>query len=291
MVYRGRLFARLAGQPWVESKLVMDVARQGRRKATAAAILAILALLGIACASRVGAQGALAVAAPRLMLVTEEFEPFNYIEQGKLTGYSVELARTLVERAGIAYSIAAYPWARAYRMAQQLPNVLIFSLARTPEREKQFQWIAPLARRQVYLYQLSKRNDIAVRSLADLPRYSTSVNRDDIAHTQLAAMGLAQKGRLDLTNNALSGMNKLLVGRVDLIVGNPFSIRSLCASAGVPETAVKRTILLSDDSDYYVAASLDTPAATVERLREQYRQLRGTSYLHQLAARYHVTLR
>ena len=268
----------------MENNRVMDAARQGRRKTTAAAILALLCL---ACLGGAGAQGA--SAAPRLMLVTEEFEPFNYIEHGKLTGYSVEVARALVERAGIAYSIAAYPWARAYRMAQQLPNVLIFSLARTPAREKQFQWIAPLARRQVYLYQLSRRHDVQVGSLDDLPRYITAVNRDDIAHAQLAEMGLAK--RLDLTNNALSGLNKLLVGRVDLIVGNPHSIRSLCASAGVPENIVKRAILLSDDSDYYLAASLDTPAATVERLREQYRQLRGSSFLHQLAARYHVTLR
>ena len=104
-------------------------------------------------------------------------------------------------------------------------------------------------------------------------------------------MGLAQTGRQDLTSNVLSGMNKLLVGRVDLIVGNPHSIPSLCASAGVPENIVKRTILLSGTADYYVAASLDMPAATVERLREQYRQLRGTGYLHQLAARYHVALR
>ncbi|MGK5026025.1 substrate-binding periplasmic protein [Janthinobacterium sp. RB2R34] len=273
----------------MESNLVMDSVEQGRRKVTAAA--AILALLGLVWMGGAGAQGEPAAAAPRLMLVTEEFEPFNYLEQGKLTGYSVEVARALVERAGIAYSIAAYPWARAYSMAQQLPNVLIFSLARTPAREKQFQWIAPLARRQVYLYQLSKRNDIEVRSLADLPHYITSVNRDDIAHTQLAAMGLAQQGRLDLSNNALSGMNKLLAGRVDLIVGNPHSIRGLCASAGVPESAVRRTILLSDDSDYYVAASLGTPAATVERLREQYRVLRGSPFLHQLAARYHVALR
>lgn len=270
----------------MESNLVIDAVKQGRRRCTAAAILALLGLAGI---GRAGAQAA--PSAPSLMMVTEEFKPFNYIEQGKLTGYSVEVARALVERSGITYSLAAYPWARAYRMAQQLPNVLIFSLARTPAREKQFQWIAPLARRQVYLYQLSKRNDIEVRSLNDLARYITSVNRDDIAHTQLAQMGLAQKGRLDLTNNALSGLNKLLVGRVDLIVGNPHSIGALCASAGVSESVVRRAILLSDDSDYYVAASLGTPGATVERLREQYRQLRGTSYLHQLAARYHVTLR
>ena len=272
----------------MENAQVMDKVMLARRRINVAAVLA---LLGLACAGRSAAQMAPSAEMPRLMLVTEEFEPFNYIEQGKLTGYSVEVARALVGRAGLAYSMSAYPWARAYRMAQQLPNVLIFSLARTPAREKQFQWIAPLARRQVYLYQLSRRSDITLRSLDDLPRYITSVNRDDIAHTQLAALGLAQKGRLDLTNNALSGMNKLLVGRVDLIVGNPHSIRSLCASAGVPESVVKRTILLSDDSDYYVAASLGTPLATVERLREQYRQLRGTPLLHQLAARYHVTLR
>lgn len=229
------------------------------------------------------------LARAKLSVVTEEFEPFNFFEQGKLTGYSVELVRELLGRGGHDYAMASYPWARAYRMAQQLPNVLIFSMARTAEREKQFQWIAPLARRQVYLYQLSKRNDINVRTLADLARYRTAVNRDDVAQTQLTALGLARAGRLDLANSELSSMRKLLVGRVDLIAGNPFSIRGLCAKAGVPESALKRTILLSDDSDYYLAASLATPAATVEALRGQYQQLRGTPFLRELGARYQVT--
>src|ERR1700761_8052778 len=87
-----------------------------------------------------------------LTAVTEEFRPMNYTENGELRGYTVDIVRELLARANIGYSLASYPWARTYQMAQRQPDVLIFSIVRTPEREKQFRWIAPVAKRRVYIY-------------------------------------------------------------------------------------------------------------------------------------------
>src|SRR5471032_1633043 len=128
--------------------------------------------------------------AEHMTAVTEEFRPLNYTENGVVRGYTTDIARELLARAHIGYRLASYPWARAYQMAQRQPDVLIFSIVRTPEREKLFRWIAPVAKRRVYIYKLAKRRDIDLHSPADLFKYMIASDRDDVSSAQLEGLGL-----------------------------------------------------------------------------------------------------
>ena len=92
----------------------------------------------------------LSMAAPLpedMVFLTEEYPPFNYLENGVPSGLSVELLRTALERAGIPLStedISLMAWSDAYRMAESRNNTGLFSIARTPEREELFRWAGPL---------------------------------------------------------------------------------------------------------------------------------------------------
>ncbi|MBN7818761.1 substrate-binding periplasmic protein [Bowmanella yangjiangensis] len=90
---------------------------------------------------------------PTWQLVTEHFPPFNYQQQGNLTGFSTELLKRMMEDNQLAYQIALYPWARAYQIVLDSPHTLIYSIGRTKEREDAFYWVGPLANVDVYLWQ------------------------------------------------------------------------------------------------------------------------------------------
>src|SRR5471030_1852030 len=141
--------------------------------------------LGVLFAMLCSPLPAAASGVAQMTAVTEEFRPMNYTENGVVRGYTSDIARTLLERAHIGYSLASYPWARAYQMAHRQPDVLIFSIVRTPEREKLFQWIAPVAKRRAYIYKLATRGDIELRSPDDLFKYVTASDRDDASSSQL----------------------------------------------------------------------------------------------------------
>lgn len=241
--------------------------------------LLLLALLACSTSMSWGAQ--------RMLAVTEEFPPFNYTENGKLAGYGVELAQAVLEGAGVEYTMASYPWARAYEMAQQ-PNVLIFSLTRTPEREKLFHWIAPLAKRKVYLYKLASRTDIKVPRLQDLWRYSIAANRGDVVHMQLKALGLEEGRHIDLSDSDLANVRKLAAARVDLIAETELSMRTMAASAGLAMEKLERTIVLPGDYEYYIAASLKTPAPTVRALRAGYLKAKDAGSVKRIAERFSI---
>ena len=68
----------------------------------------------------------------RLQIVTEQFPPFNYRVNGVLKGASVEIIQALLVESKLDANISLYPWARAYEIAKHSPNVLIFSIAKTP---------------------------------------------------------------------------------------------------------------------------------------------------------------
>jgi len=243
---------------------------------------AVLAMLALALPA--------ATSADRLTVVTEEFYPLNYTENGKLHGYAVDIAETLLARTHIAYDMTAYPWARAYQMAQRQPNVLIFSIVRTPKREKQFHWIAAISKRQVYLFKLAQRHDIKLQSMNDLFRYTIASNRDDVAQEQLEALGLTTGKHIDLSNRDASSLQKLVLGRVDLMVGTEAAMQGLCRDNGVDYGALERTLMLSDERGYYIAASIGTPAHTVDALRDEFGKLQKTNFLKKAADKYGVQL-
>ncbi|MYM68050.1 transporter substrate-binding domain-containing protein [Pseudoduganella sp. FT55W] len=228
-----------------------------------------------------------ATAAPAVTLVTEEFAPYSYADHGKVRGYSTELVEAALEQAGIDYGVRIYPWARAFLMARTQPNVLIYSIVRTPTREAQFQWIAPIAPRSVYFYKRKSRQDILLRSVEDLRRYRVGANRGDVVEEQLRQLGLVA----ELSAQNEFNLRKLVVGRLDLMVATDLSLRDLCARTQIRCDELERTMPLPGMGDYYVAASLRTPAATVEALRTELDKLKSSGEAQRLADKYGLTLK
>lgn len=249
-------------------------ASQSWRRCAAALLLALCA------------QPALAV---KLTVVTEEFAPFNYTRDGRLNGYAVEVVQELLARAQLDYSIASYPWSRAYEMAIRQPDVLIFSMARSPEREGKFMWIAPLAKRHAYLYKLAARRDITLHEISDVAHYRVATNRGNLAQLQLQTLGQLPSQQMDLSNVDQSNLKKLMAGRADFIVATEHSVQALCATAGVPLAMLERTLPMPGDSTYFLAASLATSPATVRRLRGAYEQLQKTPFIKRAAEKYNIT--
>lgn len=77
-----------------------------------------------------------------LQVITEDYPPLNYYEDGELTGLSVEILRLVYNELGVEFpDIDVMPWARGYHLAQSGRPVMLFTMSRTPAREPLFQWV------------------------------------------------------------------------------------------------------------------------------------------------------
>ncbi len=161
-------------------------------------------------------------------VMTEELKPYNYTKHGKLTGMSTQLVRQVMQDLNIDADIKVYPWSRALRMLQTKENAVLFSMAKTPQREKKYRFACPLRKAQVYLFY--KKGTSPPISKHKLHGFTIGVVQDFGAHQRLQKIG---HEKFDFSSSTKKKVQKLLLDRVDLIAGTPEAIYSLGGSYDV----------------------------------------------------------
>ncbi|KXJ59380.1 MAG: hypothetical protein AXW14_15695 [Alteromonas sp. Nap_26] len=109
--------------------------------------------------------------------------------RGKLKGYAVELVQSILRQADLSTEILTAPWQRIFVESAMKPDVLVFSLARTPEREDAFHWITPITQNA---YSVFVRADYqgSATSLEELPKGSRiAVLKGDFRQELVKAAG------------------------------------------------------------------------------------------------------
>lgn len=161
-------------------------------------------------------------------LVTEPFQPFQFIDQkGDLKGLSVEIIRELSFELSdqLIEKIEVYPWARAYKLATEEPNVLIFTISKTESRLRNFSWL--------YSYNIDNSAYFWIRkdnaALHDIDwtkakKLRTSIPRDDTNLDLLLERGFSQKDNLFVTNDFHQAIKMLVLGRSDFVFAGNVSM-------------------------------------------------------------------
>ena len=230
--------------------------------------------------------GCMSVYAQEIMVATEEFPPFNYLENNEVKGISTEVVKATLAKAGIQAEIKIYPWARLYRMVTEEANVLAFSMARMPDREAQFHWIGPIAPPiRAALFKLKTRTDITINSLEDAKRYEIGVVRDDGGHRILLAQGFEQDKNLFPVPQGEQNIRKLLAGRLDLIFSDNMFVLTKTKALGLPFDQLEEAFVFME-IDNYMVLSKQTPETLVERVRQAFEHVKAEGTVEAIAQKY-----
>lgn len=211
-----------------------------------------------------------------LQVVTEELPPFNMTVDGRITGLGTELVEAVLKEADLKGGIQSMPWARAYDLALHDENVLIYSMARIPEREAQFQWIGAISPTRWYLYSLAGHS-IPLTRLEDAKRYQIGVVKQDASELYLSGHGFRIGENLQSSNRRELNYEKLKSGHVDLWIANEVNATWLVRQAGddPARTLVKALPIpdLGGETGLFIAVSLRTSPEVVARLRQAMQRL------------------
>jgi polar amino acid transport system substrate-binding protein len=201
--------------------------------------------------------------AASLRILTENLPPLNYVKDGMLVGPSVEIVREIQRRIGSREEIKVYPWARAYQIALEEENVLLFGVSHTPPRENKFKWVGPLATKRDILVAL-KGSRLVINSLEDAKQVGRiGVLRDDTKEEFLRAHGFTN---LEPVSDERKNAQKLMLGRIDLWIFKKPGLKTVCDLAGVDYDAVEEVFHLRE-TKVDIAFSLKTPDAVVAQWR------------------------
>lgn len=208
------------------------------------------------------------VAAHPIKVLTEEFPPYNYSENGAITGFSTEVVRAVLHEIKVRGDFQSMPWARAYEIAQNTENVLIYSIGRSAQREHLFKWVGVIAPTHYYLYSLPSRK-LKFEQLHQAKGFQTATVNADVGEQFLIAQGFVKGQNLQSSNRYELNYEKLKLGRVDLWIMPELVAFHLARQAGDdPATSLARSLAIRElgSDGYYMAFGAKTPDALVARL-------------------------
>jgi len=230
------------------------------------------ALLGILLVASTSAARA-----ETLKVLTEEFPPYNYTENGRITGFSTAVVQAVLKEAQLQGDFQSLPWARAYETAQTSDSVLIYSIARNPQREKLFKWVGVIAPTQYYLFSLPQRK-LRFDRLEQAKAYQTATVNEDAGEQFLITKGFVKGQNLQSSVKYELNYEKLKRGRVDLWIMPELVAVYLARQAGdTPTQTLARSYAVTElgNDGYYMAFGAGTPDALVERLAKALATIKG----------------
>lgn len=223
-------------------------------------------------------------AAEPYQVVTEEWAPYNYVENSQLTGMTTEIVRAIMAQTGDDFEVVLQPSMRATQILRTRPKTIMFSLFRTPEREPLYKWVGPIVEESIHAYQLADAPPIT--SLEQLLRAPQITTR----HAGLVPQMLKSLGFNNLDKSATESKllyRMLLAGRTNIIVGDTDAgVAYYSRQLKIPAGTLRRIPIELYRSSLYIAFSVDSDEQVIAKWASALEQLRRSGELARIQQRY-----
>jgi len=218
--------------------------------------------------------------------VCDYIPPYQYIEKARITGVFTEIIELLLHELGEKAVIEFMPWRQALESAGERSGVFLMTALRTAAREKEYHWIGPVVPDKHYLFRLSERRDISIRTAADLKKYRLGNVSGNYTASYFADHGVPEE---NITTVAIHTMNiqNLLLGKVDLIPMSNLQMTCQLKSMKRSTGDVEPVFLIDGfPTDAYLAVSPSTPMPVFQRYKEAFERIKTTGAYKDILEKY-----
>lgn len=223
--------------------------------------------------------------ADEYQVVTEEWAPYNYLQNKRLTGMATEIVQAIMAQTGDDFAMQVLPSMRAAHVLQSRPKTIMFSMFRTAQREALYQWVGPIVEETIHPYQLAAARQ-PLDTLEQLQRAPQITTR----HAGLLPDTLQARGFTNLDRSATSSQQlylMLLAGRTDIIAGDTDAgVAYYSHQLNIVPGTLRQIPVELYRSSLYIAFSRDCDERLVRRWAEALEQLRQSGELQRIQHRY-----
>lgn len=232
----------------------------------------VLALLGASLPMSRAAE-------PAIKIVAAEFPPLTTNAGGQPGGVVLEVVAEACKRAGIALEFSFLPWQRAQLEAQGRSDVMIIPFTRTPSREAQYQWIAPVLEFHTVLVTLAQPPSSIEEARTRVVGYVRGTSfKDEVEH---AGFPYVEETDDDVTN-----ARKLKRGRIGAWITTDLMARGVYRQAGFDPAELKYGPTLGPVKVSWVAGSHEFPKDVAKRIADAIDQMRADGSYQVIVKRY-----
>ncbi|MDM8544092.1 transporter substrate-binding domain-containing protein, partial [Desulfococcaceae bacterium HSG9] len=205
-----------------------------------------------------------------LKQVWSNFPPFTIAENPDSPGFSYELVREMHRYSGLPFNPELFPWKRAQIYTQEQEMYLIFSIARTENREPLYTWISKLISID-FGFVMAPKISWTITSFEDAKKLtSIGVVDGTPQHRMLVEQGFTN---LDVVVNEEFNAKKLVHGRIDAWYGPIHRAFYLLKESNVKEKPKVSKAFTTVDS--YLAGNLNVSKKVVTKLQAAFEQMKS----------------
>lgn len=242
----------------------------------------------ILCLSVFLGFGTTATAEEELLVMTEQFPPFNYQEGNTIKGLSTQIVKELLKRANLKYRIELVPWKRAYNTTLIRPNTIIYTMAKTESRIDKFHWIGKISNRKLSLFRLRSRQDLAAMTMKEAKeKAKIATIQGDASTERIMGLGFNEKN-ITMIRDLLFGnlcVNHVMKGRSDYFPMNPYSLKYRITKGEFPDLFLDQ-FLIHDDDGYYIGANTNTNPSIIKVLKDTYKTMEQEGFISKVVSEF-----
>ncbi|WP_413291209.1 substrate-binding periplasmic protein [Bdellovibrio sp. HCB337] len=223
-------------------------------------------------------------ASPRLKVITEEWPPFNYSENGEIKGFATEVMKLVMKELDVNYKIDILPESRGMNTLNKGTRVLFFSFIMTPERKSLYKWIGPIGDQAIHFYK-RKDSHLQIKSLEDAKKVGSICCRNmGLVYTTLKKAGFKN---LDVGSNPEGSYLKAIHGRCDLAIGETdLGVAYWLKKSNYSPSLLEQTPVKVTDSPLYFVVSKDVPDEEVLRWQQALEKVKSSKEYSKLYKAY-----
>ncbi len=219
-----------------------------------------------------------------LEIITEDWAPYNYLENGVVTGFSVEIVQAIMAELGESHKITLYPGGRGESMLDNQSNIMSFSLFRTPAREQQYKWIGPISKEAIYFYK--RKNDTRIfKTFSDIEK----VKKISVAHKGLVLSFVEAKGLTNIHKmpKIEAQFRHVLMGRADLSVNaTPLGVAYYLKKLNKTTDALVKTQVKLLEFPLYIACSKKIPDSVINKWQQAFEKVKASGQYQRIYSKY-----
>ncbi|WP_165670500.1 substrate-binding periplasmic protein [Metapseudomonas otitidis] len=218
------------------------------------------------------------VGATELRMLTDDHPPLHFERDGELVGFDVDLLHAIARETGDSIQLEQVPLLRALVIAREAPDVAVFTILHTPEREADYQLVGPLLEVETALYAHADHAPV-ITGLDEARKVQRiAAPRKWLVYRRLQEMGFANLYGVDTPEQM---MRLLRLGRTDLVAADTLSVDTLARGEGLaPEQLRYAAPVMHQGS--YIAFSRQTDARIIARWQQALETMRADGRLVKL---------
>ena len=220
-------------------------------------------------------------------VVTELLEPYQIqLADGTLGGFSTDVVNALFKQANSQAKIKVMPWARAFEVARSTPNVMIYSIAHTQSRDKQFKWVGSLKEERLFFWGLKSQFPLPIENTNTLKSYKVAASR-----LSNVANYLHDKNFQHIYELIKEDQNMLMLyrNRVDLIVATELTLRNRAEKLDLDFNKIIKIQEVKElNNDLSIAFNNKTNSEVVAHFQQAFKTLKHKGVIENIKKKWHI---